>query len=81
MYAAAFALEALALPEPTGWRIAAAVVFLALGTLAVIRAWFGWSATERALRRSEPLPGLSTGAVLVVGMVIAAALVTIGLYV
>jgi putative membrane protein len=80
MYAAAFALEALSLPEATEWRIAAAVVFLVLGTLAVVQAWIGWRRTERSLRRSEPLPGLSTGAVLVVGVVIAAALVTIGIY-
>src|SRR5690606_11786034 len=80
MYAAAFALEALSLPELTGWRIAAAAVFLALGTLAVVQAWIGWRSTERSLRRAEPLPGLSPGAVLVVGAVIAAALVTIGLY-
>src|SRR5690606_37568249 len=59
MYAAAFALEALSLPEATGWRIAAAAVFLALGTLSVVQAWIGWRATERSLRRSEPLPGLS----------------------
>lgn len=81
MYAAAFALEALDVPAATGWRIAAAVVFLGLGTLAVLQAWMGWRATERSLRRSEPLPGLSTGAILVVGVVLAAALVTIGLYV
>lgn len=80
MYAAAFALEALSLPEATGWRIAAAAVFLALGTLAVLQAWFGWRATERSLRRAAPLPGLSTGAVLVVGVVVAAALITIGMY-
>ncbi|WP_434174513.1 YidH family protein [Brachybacterium conglomeratum] len=80
MYAAAFALEALSLPEATGWRIAAAAVFLALGTLSVVQAWIGWRATERSLRRSEPLLGLSTGAVLVIGVVIAAALVTLGLY-
>ncbi len=80
MYAAAFALEALSLPSATGWRIAASIVFLALGTLSVVQAWLGWRATERSLRRAEPLPGLSTGAVLVVGIVVAAALVTIGLY-
>ena len=80
MYAGAFALEALSLPEATGWRIAAATVFLALGTLAVVQAWIGWRGTERSLRRGEPLPGLSTGAMLVVGVMIAAALVTIGLY-
>lgn len=81
MYAAAFALEALDVPAVAGWRIAAALVFLALGTLAVAQAWLGWRATERALRRAEPLPGPTAGAILVVGVMIAAALVTIGLYV
>lgn len=81
MYAGAFALEALALPQAPGWRIAAASVFLTLGTLAAIQAWFGWRATEISLRRGVPLPGLTAGAVLVVGIVIAAALVVIGTYV
>ena len=41
---------------------------------------FGSALIAYAWYRSEPLPGLSTGAVLVIGVVIAAALVTIGLY-
>lgn len=81
MYAAAFALEALALPEATGWRIAAASVFLALGTLAALQAWFGWMSTERAMRRGKPLPGLPVGAALVVGVIVAVALVAIGVFV
>ncbi|GAA1489462.1 YidH family protein [Brachybacterium sacelli] len=81
MYAGAFALEALALPDAIAWRIAAAGVFLVLGTLAAAQAWFGWRATEKSLRRGAPLPGLAAGAVLVIGVVVAAALVTIGLYV
>lgn len=81
MYAAAFALEALSLPEAVGWRIAAAAVFLLLGTLAAVQAWFGWSAAETALRRSAPLPGLGIGGVIVIGVVLAAALVTIGMFV
>ncbi|WP_193106977.1 YidH family protein [Brachybacterium sp. FME24] len=80
MYAGAFALEALALPEAVGWRISAATIFLLLGTLAAVQAWFGWRSTEKSLRRGTPLPGLAVGAVLVVGVVIAASLVTIGLY-
>lgn len=80
MYAGAFALEALALPEAAGWRAAAASVFLVLGTLGAVQAWFGWRATERSLRRGEPLPGLTAGAVLVVGVVFATILVMIGLY-
>ncbi|MEI3843657.1 MULTISPECIES: YidH family protein [unclassified Microbacterium] len=80
MYAAAFALEALSLPEAAGWRIGAAAVFLALGTLAALQAWFGWMATEKAMRRSAPLPGLPIGAILVVGVILAVALIAIGLF-
>lgn len=81
LYAGAFALEALSLPASTGWRVAAAGVFLLLGTVAAVQAWLGWSATESALRRGRPLPGLAVGGLLVVGIVIAVVLVTIGLFV
>lgn len=81
MYAGAFALEALSLPAATGWRLAAAGVFLVLGTLAAVQAWFGWSATESALRRNQPLPGLAVGGLIVVGIIVAVALVTIGIFV
>lgn len=81
MYAAAFALEALSLPEAAGWRIAAAGVFLVLGTLAALQAWFGWMATEKAMRGGKPLPGLPIGGVLVVGVILAVALITIGIFV
>lgn len=78
LFAAAVALEALQLPINAGWRLAAAAVFLVLGAVAAVQAWFGWSATERALRRGKPLPGLSIGGVLVVGVVVGAALVVVG---
>lgn len=81
MYAGAFALEALSLPASTGWRVAAAGVFLVLGTVAAVQAWLGWSATETALRQGRPLPGLAVGGLLVVGIIVAVALVTIGLFV
>ncbi|PWH06326.1 hypothetical protein DEO23_04900 [Brachybacterium endophyticum] len=80
LYAGAFALEALSLPEAVAWRTAAALVFLVLGTLCAGQAWRGWRSTEVSLRRGTPLPGLGVGAVLVLGVVVAAALVTIGLY-
>ncbi|NHI17665.1 DUF202 domain-containing protein [Microbacterium excoecariae] len=81
MYAGAFALEALSLPEPVAWRFAAAAVFLILGTVAAIQAWIGWAQTERSLRRGEPLPGLAVGGLIVVGVVVAVALVAIGIFV
>ncbi len=80
LYAGAFALEAQALPEALGWRAAAAGVFVVLGTVASLQAWWGWAATERSLRRGTPLPGLGAGAIIVAGVIIAAALVTIGLF-
>ncbi|MGW9113373.1 YidH family protein [Microbacterium sp. NPDC055683] len=81
MYAGAFALEALSIPTATGWRLAAAGVFLALGTLAALQAWFGWARTETSLRLGRPLPGLAAGGVIVVGVITAVALVTIGMFV
>lgn len=80
MYAGAFALEALPIPAEPVWRIAAALVFMVLGTLAAVQAWLGWRATEISLRHGTPLPGLAVGGVLVVGVVLAAVLLGIGLY-
>ncbi|WP_010532854.1 YidH family protein [Brachybacterium squillarum] len=80
MYAGAFALEALPISAEPGWRIAAAIVFMVLGTLAAVQAWLGWKATETSLRRGTPLPGLAVGGILVVGVVLAAVLLGIGLY-
>lgn len=78
-YAGAFALEALRLPEPPAWRIAAAVAMLAVGTLAAVQAWTGWCRTERALRRADPLPGFGPGGAVVIGIVLAALLVSAGM--
>lgn len=71
LYAAAFALEALALPASLGWRMVAAGLFLALGTLAVIQAWIGWIRTESALRDEQPLRASGVGAILAGGIVLA----------
>lgn len=49
---------------------------MAPGRRAAVQAWIGWQATEGFLRLSEPLPGLA----IVVGLLVAAALVTIGMY-
>jgi len=78
LVAAGVAIEVLEVGHPA-WRLAAALVFVALGLVAIVRAWFGWAGTERALRRGQPLPGPGIGAVLVGGVVIAVALVGIGL--
>ncbi|HJB62500.1 MAG TPA: DUF202 domain-containing protein [Candidatus Microbacterium pullistercoris] len=81
MYAGAFALEAIDLPAAPGWRVAAAGVFLVLGTICAVQALLGWARTETSLRRNEPLPGLGMGGVIVVGVLVAVAIVIIGMFV
>jgi len=81
MYAAAFAIEALDLPAAAGWRLGGAAVFLVLGTLASLQALIGWAQTERSLRLGRPLPGIAMGAVMVVGVIVAVALITLGMWV
>ncbi|MFI5625900.1 YidH family protein [Nocardioides sp. NPDC051685] len=78
LYAASFALAALSIPESPLWRTAAAIVFVVLGGAATFQAWFGWAGTEKALRHHTPLPGLTFGAVMVVGVVVAITLLAIG---
>lgn len=80
LYAGAFALEALDLPSAVGWRGAASVVFLVIGTLAAVQALFGWARTELSMRLGKPLPGPAIGGVVVVGVVLAVAFVVIGLF-
>ncbi|QEO10508.1 YidH family protein [Protaetiibacter larvae] len=77
LVAAGVALEVLQVGQP-GWRLAAALVFAALGVLAAVRGWVGWTGTERALRRDEALPSPAIGLVLVVGIVVAVALIVVG---
>ena len=78
LVAAGVALEALGFPQSAGFRGAAAIVFIALGLAAAVRAWFGWMATESALRRESLLPAPSLGLLLVIGMVIGVLLVALG---
>ncbi|RFU22060.1 YidH family protein [Geodermatophilus marinus] len=81
LLAAGVALEALDLPIAEGARLAAALVLIALGLLAPVQAWFGWMATERAMRCSRPLPSPPLSVVTAVGTTVAGALVLIGLLV
>lgn len=78
LVAAGVAIEVLEVGHP-GWRLAASLVFTALGILAAARAWIGWAGTERALRHGRELPGPGIGIVLVVGIVVAVVLVGIGI--
>jgi putative membrane protein len=81
LLAAGVAIEALDLPIAAGLRLAGALVLVLLGLLTPVQAWFGWVATERALRESRPLPSPGLGLVLAAGTVVAGVLLTIGLLV
>ncbi|MCO7218452.1 DUF202 domain-containing protein [Klenkia sp. PcliD-1-E] len=79
LLAAGVALEALDLPIAEGLRLASALVFIALGLLAPVQAWWGWVTTERAMRTSRPLPPPRLGLPVAVGVVLAGLLVLVGL--
>jgi putative membrane protein len=73
------ALEALATPLLPGLRLAASLLLLGLGLVTPVLAWAGWGATERALRRGEPLPSSRVAPVLAVGTAVVGVLVLLGL--
>ena len=59
--------------------LTAAVLLLVLGLAVPVVAWAGWGATERTLRRSEPLPSSRVTPVLAVGTSAVGVLVVLGL--
>ncbi|UJP41390.1 YidH family protein [Cellulomonas palmilytica] len=79
LLAGGVALEALDLPVEERLRLAAAVVLVVLGTLTPLLAWWGWARAERAVRRGAPLPAPVGFVALVVGVLLAGALVLLGL--
>jgi len=79
LFATGAALHALDVPEHPAFRLAAALVFIALGLVATVQAWNGWRRIELAMRLSKPLPGLSLGLVLTAGVVLGVGLVLLGI--
>ena len=79
LFATAVALEAVQLPSANLIRAAASGLLLVTGLAAAARAWFGWMASERALRTGAPLPGLASGGVVAAGVGLAMVLVGIGI--
>lgn len=79
LFAAGVALEALEVPIPDWLRLSSALVLIALGLLVPAQAWFGWAATERAMRCTRPLPSPRLAPVLALGTVIVGVLVVTGL--
>ncbi|RKT35686.1 putative membrane protein [Microbacterium sp. AG1240] len=78
LLAAGVALEALEVPISPGFRLAAALVFVALGVLAAVQSWVGWLRTEAALRENRALPAPTGGLVIVIGVVAAVILLALG---
>lgn len=81
LLAAGIALEALDLPVQRGLGLAASLIFLALGTLLPLQAWWSWVRVEQALRMGRALPSPRMAAPLALGTLVAGVLVLVGLLV
>ncbi|WP_309615436.1 DUF202 domain-containing protein [Salinibacterium sp.] len=79
LVAAGVALEALDLPIAPGLRFAAAILFVVLGLIAAAFSWVSWARTELAMRLGSVLPGPSLSVIIAAGVVVAIALVGVGL--
>ena len=77
--AAGVALEALEVPVAVGLRLACALLLVCLGVLAPVQAWWGWVATERAMRRRRPLPSPLLSPLIAAGTLVAGVLLLLGL--
>ncbi|WP_234996514.1 YidH family protein [Demequina sp. NBRC 110054] len=78
LLAGGLALDAFEVPIDATLRGVAAFTLLLLGVLAALQAWFGWIRTERAMREGRPLGPPRTALVIVVGLVVAAIAVAVG---
>jgi putative membrane protein len=75
LIAGGVALEALALDLHPGFRIAASMVLILAGIATPIQAWFGWTASEKALRAGKSLPSAFLAAPLAGVLVVVGVLV------
>lgn len=74
-------IEALALPVHSVLRFVVAVIFVLLAVVSVVHSWLSWARTERAIRSGRALAGPSSGLIIVIGIVLAATVVVVGLFV
>jgi putative membrane protein len=79
LIAGGVALEALGLGLQPGLRVAASVVLIVGGIVAPVQAWIGWYATERRMRRAEPLHPARISIPVAVVVVVAGVLVLLAL--
>ena len=80
LIAVGLAVEALNLPISHALRTPTAITFVLLAVAAAGQAWLGWARTEHALRCNSVLPGPSSSVFLAGGVILAAALITAGLW-
>lgn len=73
------ALESFALGLHPWFRMASSLLLIAMGTLMPVQAWLGWQRVERALRQQQPLPSMVHGLITAAGIVVAGALVALGI--
>lgn len=78
--AAGVAVEALELGIRTELRFLASITLLLLGVLCAVQAWTGWVRSERAMRRQTRLPGPTPAPALIGGLILAAVLISVGLF-
>ncbi|HEY1134078.1 MAG TPA: DUF202 domain-containing protein [Nocardioides sp.] len=69
------AVDAVDLGLDDGVRTPLAILLVVLGIVCAVASWARWARTERALRRSAPLPGSPLGVVVALGLVVASLVV------
>lgn len=75
LLAAGVALDVVDLELAGGLQRGLAVLFVGLGLLAAVAAWWRWALSERAMRRGRPLPSFGLAALLPLALVVAAVVV------
>ena len=79
LVAGGVALEALTPPVHPALRLTASTLLLVLALAVPASAWWGWSATERALRQGQPLPASGATTLLAIGVGVVAAALLLGI--
>jgi putative membrane protein len=79
LLAVGIAIEALQLDINPVLRFIATIIFCVLAIIAAVHAWLTWTRTEKAMREGRPLPGPALGPVLVVGVLLAVAIIAVGM--
>lgn len=78
LLAAGVAVEVLARDMVPGLRLAAALLLIVAGIAAPVQGWFGWLASERAMRLAQPLPAPVLAGPVAAAVIVAGVLVAIG---